>query len=138
MSCKCNKQSDLEKFLSLNKGDIRTNFSTDILNEKECWGAQMEWTIGWRGKRMFDATVYIKVATDPDKAENLPVERQKIEESIVRYIYKKADEFGLNSSRILREFEYATDDENEKDNTLLYAWLKVGVGLSETEVLTSL
>lgn len=136
MSCKCKQQSDLEKFIASNKGDIRTNFSTDILNEKECWGAQMEWTIGWRGKRMFDATVYIKVATDPDKAENLPVERQKIEESIVRYLYKKADEFGLNSSRILREFEYATDDEDDKDNTLLYSWLKVGVGLSETEVLT--
>ena len=134
MSCK--KQSDLEKFIALNKGDIRTNFSTDILNEKEGWGAQMEWSIGWRGGLMFDATVYIKVATDPDKAENLPVERQKIEESIVRYLYKKADEFGLNSSRILREFEYATDDEEEKDNTLLYSWLMVGVGLSETEVLT--
>ncbi len=136
MSCKC-KQSDLEKFI-LNKGDIRTNFSSDIINEKEGWGAQMEWSIGWRGGRMFDATVYIKVATDPDKAENLPVERQKIEECIVTYIYKKSDEFGLNSSRILREFEYATDDEDEKDNTLLYAWLKVGIGLSETEVLTSL
>lgn len=134
MSCKCNKQSDLEKFINLNKGDIRTNFSTDILNEKEGWGAQMEWTIGWRGGRMFDATVYIKVATDPDE-KNLPVERQKIEESIVRYLYKKSDEFGLNSSRILREFEYATDDEDEKDNTLLYSWLKVGVGLSETEEL---
>ena len=134
MSCK--KQSDLEKFIALNKGDIRTNFSTDILNEKEGWGAQMEWSIGWRGGLMFDATVFIKVATDPDKAENLPVERQKIEESIVRYLYKKADEFGLNSSRILREFEYATDDEEEKDNTLLYSWLMVGVGLSETEVLT--
>lgn len=133
MSCK--KQSDLEKFIALNKGDIRTNFSTDILNEKEGWGAQMEWSIGWRGGLMFDATVFIKVATDPDKAENLPVERQKIEESIVRYLYKKADEFGLNSSRILREFEYATDDD-AKDNTLLYSWLKVGVGLSETEVLT--
>lgn len=134
MSCKCNKQSDLAKFISSNKGDIRTNFSSDIINEKEGWGAQMEWTIGWRGGRMFDATVYIKVATDPDE-KNLPVERQKIEESIVRYIYKKSDEFGLNSSRILREFEYATDDEDEKDNTLLYAWLKVGVGLSETEVI---
>ena len=134
MSCKC-KQSDLEKFINLNKGGIRTNFATDIINEKEGWGAQMEWTIGWRGGRMFDATVYIKVATDPDKAANLPVERQKIEECIVRYIYKKSAEFGLDSSRILREFEYATDDEDEKDNTLLYAWLKVGVGLSETEVL---
>ena len=136
MSCKCSKQSDLGKFINLNKGDIRTNFSTDVINEKEGWGAQMEWTIGWRGQRMFDATVFIKVATDPDKAENLPVERQKIEESIVTYIYKKSAEFGLNSSRILREFEYAIDDEDEKDNTLLYAWLKVGVGLSETEVLT--
>lgn len=135
MSCKCNKQSDLEKFIALNKGDVRTLFSSDILNEKEGWGAQMEWSISWRGGLLFDATVFIKVATDPDKAENLPVERQKIEESIVRYIYKKSDEFGLNSSRILREFEYAVDDLEEKDNTLLYSWLKVGVGLSETEVL---
>ena len=135
MSCKCKQQSDLEKFISSNKGDIRTNFSTDVINEKECWGAQMEWSIGWRFGRMFDATVYIKVATDPDKAENLPVERQKIEEGIVRYLYKKSAEFGLNSSRIVREFEYAIDDEDDKDNTLLYSWLKVGVGLSETEVL---
>lgn len=134
MNCKC-KQSDLEKFIALNKCDIRTNFSTDILNEKEGWGAQMEWSIGWRFGRMFDSTVFVKVATDPDKAANLPVERQKIEESVVRYIYKKSAEFGLNSSRILREFEYATDDEDEKDNTLLYSWLKVGVGLSETEEL---
>lgn len=136
MSSKCRKQSDLEKFIFLNKGSIQTNYSTDIINEKEGWGAQMEWTIGWRGGRMFDATVYIKVATDPDKAENLPVERQKIEESIVRYIYKKSTEIGLDSSRIGREFEYAFDDVEEKDNTLLYSWLKVGIGLSETEVLT--
>lgn len=135
MSCKCEKRSDFEKFIVSNKGDFRTNFCTDIINEKEGWGAQMEWSIGWRGGRMFDATVFIKVATDPDKASNLPVERQKIEECIVRYLYKKSDEFGLDSSRFLREFEYAIDDE-EKDNTLLYSWLKVGVGLSETEVLT--
>ena len=135
MSCKCNKQSDLEKFIALNKGDIRTNFSTDILNEKEGWGAQMEWSIGWRGERMFDATVYIKAAIDPDKAENLPVERQKIEEGIVRYIYKKAADMGLDSSRIVRKFEYATDDEDDKDNTVLYSWLKVGIGIDETDVL---
>ena len=135
MSCKCRKQSDLEKFIALNKGNIQTNLCTDIINEKEGWGAQLEWSLGWRGGRVSDATVYIKVATDQE-AENLPVERQKIEESIVRYIYKKTAEFGFDSNRIVREFEYAIDDEDEKDNTLLYSWLKVGVGIDETDVLT--
>ena len=134
MSCKCRKQSDLEKFIALNKGEIRTVFSTDIINENEGWGAQMEWSLGWRGGMLSDSTVYIKVATDPE-AENLPVERQKIEEGIVRYLYKKAAAFGLDSNRIVREFSYAFDDD-EQDNTLLYSWLKVGVGLSETDVLT--
>ena len=134
MSSKIKKQSDLEKFIALNNGDVRTIFSTDIINEKEGWGAQLEWSLGWRCGMLSDSTVYVKIAIDHE-AENLPVERQRIEESIVRYIYKKSDEFGLDSSRIEREFEYAIDDEDEKDNTLLYSWLKVGIGLEETNVL---
>jgi hypothetical protein len=133
MSSKCKKQSDLEKFMAYNKDHVNTVLVNDILNEKEGWGAQMEWSIGWRGGRMFDANVNARIALNPYE-KNLPVERQKIEESIVRYIYKKADKMGVKTTEIEREFEYASD-ESENENSLLYSWINIGVGLGETEVL---
>lgn len=134
MSCKYKKKSDFQKFLEYNKDHVNTVLVNDILNEKEGWAATLEWCVLWVHGRVFDATVNARIAIGPDK-KNLPVERQKIEESIVRHIYKKADKMSVKTTEIEREFEYALDD-GENENSLLYTWVMLGVGLGETEVLT--
>ena len=134
MSCKCKKKSDFQKFLEYNKDHVNTVLVNDIFNEKEGWAAKLEWCVLWVHGRVFDATVNARIAINPDE-KNLPVERQKIEESIVRYIYKKTDKMSVKTTEIEREFEYALDD-SENENSLLYTWVMLGVGLGETEVLT--